>query len=98
MLTNPTPSNAWASQARIKDRGSGERIGTLEGSMDTGEGQGSWSFLVLAGYQEDFFGAGEFCIPLPFYMLAKFPLLGSHSSKRAPHPAASLMKIPQLLR
>lgn len=76
MLTNPTPSNAWASQARIKDRGSGERIGTLEGSMDTGEGQGSWSFLVLAGYQEGFFWSGGVLYPSSLLHAGKVPTAG----------------------
>lgn len=75
MLTNPTPSNAWASQARIEDRGSGERIGTLEGSMDTGGGQGSWPFLALAGYQ-GFFGAGGVLYPSSLLHAGKVPTAG----------------------
>lgn len=60
---------------------------------DTGsqhEGKGLGHFLPLLDIKE-ISGVGEFCISLPFYMLAKFPLLGSHSSKWALHSATFLM-------
>jgi hypothetical protein len=62
-------------------------------TLEKGKAPGAWPFLALARYQE----VWGFCISLPIYLLAKFPLLDPHFSQWAPHPTTSHWRTPRLL-